>query len=40
MDIAKLSTKYKVCRLAEKNIGRVLELCMGNPQTEQYPHVL
>ena len=36
MDITKLSTKYKVCRLTEKDIDIVLELCMGNPLFYQY----
>ncbi len=36
MDVTKLSTKYKVCRLTEKDIDCVLELCMGNPLFYQY----
>ncbi len=31
MDISKLSTKYRVCRLSETDINSVLELCLGNP---------
>ncbi len=36
MDITKLSTKYQVRRLLEKDIDIVLELCLGNPMYYQY----
>ncbi len=31
MDITKLSATYQVCRLSEKDIDGVLELCLRNP---------
>ncbi len=32
MDITKLSSQYRVCKLSEQDIDSVLELCLGNPQ--------
>ncbi len=36
MDITKLSTTYRVCKLSENDIDSVLELCLGNPLFYQH----
>ena len=36
MDITKLSKIYQVCKLSERDIDSVLELCLGNPLYYQF----